>query len=128
MIKNLKTPLFALSLGLLMGSCSDGTEEALQADTAEESASDLITFFEKADPKLKQLAKTASDALDQGNFPLAIQAINQLKTNGAKLTVDQFMVVSEAGVNVQSAMIEAAENGDKKAQMMLNVQGAARRN
>jgi len=128
MIKNLKTPLFALSLGLLMGSCSDGTEEALQADTAEESASDLITFFEKADPKLKQLAKTASDALDQGNFPLAIQAINQLKTNGAKLTVDQFMVVSEAGVNVQSAMIEAAENGDKKAQMMLNMQGAARRN
>ena len=26
------------------------------------------------------------------------------------------------------AMIEAAENGDKKAQMMLNMQGAARRN
>ena len=118
----------ALSLGLLIGGCDGVKEEALQADTAEASASDLITFFEKADPKLKQLAKTASDALDQGNFPLAIQAINQLKANGAKLTVDQFMVVSEAGVNVQSAMIEAAENGDKKAQMMLNMQGAARRN
>ena len=128
MIKNLKTPLFALSLGLLLGGCSDGTEEALQADTAEESASDLITFFENADSKLKQLAKTASDALDQGNYPLAIQSINQLKANGAKLTTDQFMVVSEAGVNVQSALIEAAENGDKKAQMMLNMQGAARRN
>ena len=38
------------------------------------------------------------------------------------------MVVSEASVNVQKAMIEAAENGDKKAQMMLNMQGAARRN
>ena len=48
--------------------------------------------------------------------------------NGAKLTVDQFMVASEAGVNIQNALIEAAENGDKKAQMMLNMQGAARRN
>jgi len=128
MIKNLKTPFFSLSLGLLLGGCSDVSEEALQADTAEESASDLITFFETADSKLKQLAKTASDALDQGNYPLAIQSINQLKSNGAKLTTDQFMVVSEAGVNVQSALIQAAENGDKKAQMMLNIQGAARRN
>ena len=117
-----------MSLGLLLGGCSDVSEEALQADTAEESASDLITFFETADSKLKQLAKTASDALDQGNYPLAIQSINQLKANGAKLTTDQFMVVSEAGVNVQSALIQAAENGDKKAQMMLNMQGAARRN
>jgi|TARA_B100000315_G_C14063550_1_gene357328 hypothetical protein len=128
MCHKLKSPLMALSLGLLFGGCDGVKEEALQADTAEESASDLITFFEKADPKLKQLAKTASDALDQGNFPLAIQSINQLKAHGAKLTVDQFMVVSEAGVNVQNALIEAAENGDKKAQMMLNVQGAARRN
>jgi len=103
-------------------------EEAIQANTAEESASDLITFFEKADPGLKKLAKTASEALEQNNFPLAIQSINQLKAHGAKLTVDQFLVVSEAGMNVQSAMIEAAENGDKKAQMMLNMQGAARRN
>jgi len=46
----------ALSLGLLIGGCDGVTEQALQADTAEESASDLITFFEKADPKLKQLA------------------------------------------------------------------------
>ena len=103
-------------------------EEALQADNAEESANDLIKFFEKADLKLKQLAKTASDAIDQGNYPLAMQCVNQLKANGAKLTVDQFMVASEAGVNIQSALIEAAENGDKKAQMMLNMQGAARRN
>jgi hypothetical protein len=31
-------------------------------------------------------------------------------------------------VNIQNALIEAAENGDKKAQMMLNMQGASRRN
>ena len=128
MIRRLKAPLFVLSLGLLLSGCGKVAEEALQADTAEESASDLITYFEKTDPKLQQLAKTASDALDQGNYPLAIQCVNQLKSNGAKLTVDQFMVVSEAGVNIQNALIEAAENGDKKAQMMLNMQGAARRN
>ena len=124
----LKISTVTISLGLLLGGCGGSTEEALQADTAEESASDLISYFENADLDLKKLAKTASDALDQGNYPLAIQSINQLKANGANLSVDQFMVVSEAGVNVQSAMIEAAENGDKKAQMMLNVQGAARRN
>ena len=117
-----------MSLGLLLTGCSEVAEEALQADTAEESASDLITYFEKADPKLKQLAKTASDALDKGNFPLAIQSINQLKAYSAKLSVDQFMVVSEAGVNIQSALIEAADNGDKNAQRFLNMQGAARRN
>ena len=128
MIRRLKISTVAFSLGLLLSGCGGGTEEALQADTAEESASDLITYFETADPKLKQLAKTASDALDKANFPLAIQSINQLKANGAKLTVDQFMVVSEAGVNVQSAMIEAAENGDKNAQRLLNLQGARRRN
>ena len=124
----LKISTVTVSLGLLLGGCGGSTEEALQADTAEESASDLISYFENADLDLKKLAKTASDALDQGNYPLAIQSINQLKANGANLSVDQFMVVSEASVNVQKAMIEAAENGDKKAQMMLNMQGAARRN
>ena len=124
----LKISTVTISLGLLLGGCGGSTEEALQADTAEESASDLISYFENAYLDLKKLAKTASDALDQGNYPLAIQSINQLKANGANLSVDQFMVVSEASVNVQKAMIEAAENGDKKAQMMLNMQGAARRN
>lgn len=124
----LKISTVTISLGLLLIGCGGSTEEALQADTAEESASDLISYFENADLDLKKLAKTASDALDQGNYPLAIQSINQLKANGANLSVDQFMVVSEASVNVQKAMIEAAENGDKKAQMMLNMQGAARRN
>ena len=128
MRQKLKISTVTISLGLLLIGCGGSTEEALQADTAEESASDLISYFENADLDLKKLAKTASDALDQGNYPLAIQSINQLKANGANLSVDQFMVVSEASVNVQKAMIEAAENGDKKAQMMLNMQGAARRN
>ena len=128
MTRRLKISTVAFSLGLLLSGCGEGTEEALQADSAEESASDLISYFENADTDLKKLAKTASDALDQGNYPLAIQSINQLKANGANLSVDQFMVGSEASVNVQKAMIEAAENGDKKAQMMLNMQGAARRN
>ena len=88
----------------------------------------MVTFFEKAEPNLKKLAKMASDALEQKNFALAIQSINQLKANGAKLTTDQFMVVSEAGVNVQNAMIEAAESGDKNAQAILNMQSAGRRN
>ena len=127
-MQRLKISTVIISLGLLLIGCGGSTEEALQADTAEESASDLISYFENADLDLKKLAKTASDALDQGNYPLAIQSINQLKANGANLSVDQFMVVSEASVNVQKAMIEAAENGDKKAQMMLNMQGAARRN
>jgi len=127
-MQKLKISTVTISLGLLLIGCGGSTEEALQADTAEESASDLISYFENADLDLKKLAKTASDALDQGNYPLAIQSINQLKANGANLSVDQFMVVSEASVNVQKAMIEAAENGDKKAQMMLNMQGAARRN
>lgn len=117
-----------ISLGFLLIGCGGSMEEALQADNAEESANDLIKFFEKADQKLKQLAKTASDAIDQGNYPLAMQSITQLKANGGKLTTDQFMVVSEAGVNVQAAIIEAAESGERKAQMMLNMQGAARRN
>ena len=127
-MRKLTISTVTISLGLLLSGCGEGTEEALQADSAEESASDLISYFENADPKLKKLAKAASDALDQGNYPLAIQSINQLKANGANLSVDQFMVVSEASVNVQKTMIEAAENGDKKAQMMLNMQGAARRN
>ena len=127
-MQKLKISTVTISLGLLLIGCGGSTEEALQADTAEESASDLISYFENADLDLKKLAKTASDALDQGNYPLAIQSINQLKANGANLSVDQFMVVSEASVNVQKAMIEAAENGDKKAHMMLNMQGGARRN
>ena len=45
MCHKLKSPLMALSLGLLFGGCDGVKEEALQADTAEASASDLITFF-----------------------------------------------------------------------------------
>ena len=104
------------------------TEDALQADTAEESASDLITFFEKAEPELKKMAKAASDAVEQKKFPIALQYVNQLKAQGPKLSADQFMVVTEAGVNIQSAIIDAAEAGDKQSQMILNMQSAGRRN
>ncbi len=120
--------IFILILLLLNGCDGGNVEEALNADTTDESASDLISFFEKADPNLKKLAKTASDALDQENFVVAVQTINQLRAYGGKLTTDQFMVVSEAGVNIQNAMIEAAERGDKKAQTILNMQNAGRRN
>ena len=114
---------------LIFIGCGGGNiEEALNADTTDESASDLISFFENADPNLKKLAKNASDALDQDNYAVAVQSINQLRANGARLTTEQFMVISEAGVNIQNAMIEAAEKGDKKAQTILNMQSAGRRN
>ena len=117
---------FILSISI---GCGGGNiEEALNADTTDESASDLISFFENADPNLKKLAKNASDALDQDNYAVAVQSINQLRANGARLTTEQFMVISEAGVNIQNAMIEAAEKGDKKAQTILNMQSAGRRN
>ena len=128
MINNLKIRILAFSIAFLLIGCGDSTEDALQADTAEESANDLVSYFENADPKLKKLAKIASDALEQGNYPLAVQSINQLKANGRELNVDQLMVITEAGVNVQSAIIKASEKGDRKAQMMLNMQNASRRN
>ena len=116
-----------ISAALLCG-CGGNSEKALNADNAEESASDLITFFDGAKPEIKKLAKAASKAIDASNFPLAVQNINLLKAQGANLTTDQFMVVSEAGVNLQTAMIEAAESGDKKAQVILNMQSTGRRN
>ena len=124
--QNLLSLFFIL---LIFIGCGGGNiEEALNADTTDESASDLISFFENADPNLKKLAKNASDALDQDNYAVAVQSINQLRANGARLTTEQFMVISEAGVNIQNAMIEAAEKGDKKAQTILNMQSAGRRN
>ena len=124
--QNLLSLFFILSISI---GCGGGNiEEALNADTTDESASDLISFFENADPNLKKLAKNASDALDQDNYAVAVQSINQLRANGARLTTEQFMVISEAGVNIQNAMIEAAEKGDKKAQTILNMQSAVRRN
>ena len=124
--QNLLSLFFILSISI---GCGGGNiEEALNADTTDESASDLISFFEDADPNLKKLAKNASDALDQDNYAVAVQSINQLRANGARLTTEQFMVISEAGVNIQNAMIEASEKGDKKAQTILNMQSAGRRN
>ena len=119
--------ILIISTALLFG-CSGNSEEALDADNAEESATDLITFFDGAKPEIKKLAKAASEAIDTGNFPIAVQNINILKAQGANLTTDQFMVVTEAEVNLQTAMIEAAESGDKKAQAILNMQSNARRN
>ena len=119
--------ILIISTALLFG-CGGNTEEALDADNAEESASDLITFFDGAKPEIKKLAKAASEAIDTGNFPIAVQNINILKGQGANLTADQFMVVTEAEVNLQTAMIEAAESGDKKAQLILNMQSTVRRN
>ena len=124
--QNLFSLFFILSISI--GGGGGNIEEALNADTTDESASDLISFFENADPNLKKLAKNASDALDQDNYAVAVQSINQLRANGARLTTEQFMVISEAGVNIQNAMIEAAEKGDKKAQTILNMQSAGRRN
>ena len=59
--QNLLSLFFILSISI---GCGGGNiEEALNADTTDESASDLISFFENADPNLKKLAKNASDAL-----------------------------------------------------------------
>ena len=118
----------SIGLTLAMTGCGGSSEKAIQADTAEESADALITFFEKADPEIKKLAKTASDAVEEGKLTLALQSVNQLRAQGAKLTADQFMVVTEAEVNVQNAIREAAESGDKNAQTILNYQSAGRRN
>jgi len=119
--------ILIISTALLFG-CDGNSEEALDADNAEESATDLITFFDGAKPKIKKLAKATSEAIDTGNFPIAVQNINILKVQGANLTADQFMVVTEAEVNLQTAMIEAAESGNKKAQAILNMQSNVRRN
>ncbi len=118
----------SIGLTLAMTGCGGSSEKAIQADTAEESADALISFFEKADPEIKKLAKTASDAVEEGKLTLALQSVNQLRAQGAKLTADQFMVVTEAEVNVQNAIREAAESGDKNAQTILNYQSAGRRN
>ena len=67
-----------ISAALLCG-CGGNSEEALNADNAEESASDLITFFDGAKPEIKKLAKATSKAIDASNFPLAVQNINLLK-------------------------------------------------
>ena len=84
-------------------------------------------FFRNADDEIKELAKTASDALEQRNYALAINCVNQLFANAVKLNADQFMVASETMVNIQQALIEAAEGGDKKAQWLLNTMVDTRR-
>ena len=123
----LKATLVALATGLLLSGCGAKMEKALKADTTEESASDLIAFFKNADDEIKELAKTASGALEQRNYALAINCVNQLFANAVKLNADQFMVASETMVNIQQALIEAAEGGDKKAQWLLNTMVDTRR-
>ena len=81
----------------------------MEADTSEESANDLIVFFEKADTQIKKIAKAASNAIDQKNYPLGLHYINQLKAQGGKLSGDQFMVVCTAEVNLQGAIANAVE-------------------
>ena len=45
-----------ISAALLCG-CGGNSEEALNADNAEESASDLITFFDGAKPEIKKFKR-----------------------------------------------------------------------
>ena len=98
-----------LSLAFLLISCGIKGEKAMEADTSEESANDLIVFFEKADTQIKKIAKAASNAIDQKNYPLGLHYINQLKAQGGKLSGDQFMVVCTAEVNLQGAIADAVE-------------------
>ena len=51
-----------ISAAMLCG-CGGNSEEALNADNAEESASDLITFFDGAKPEIKKLAKAAAKSI-----------------------------------------------------------------
>ncbi len=123
----MKHLLLATIAAVLLVGCGPKMEKALRAETAEESSSDLITFYENAEPGIKKLAKSASEALDQGDYVLAIRSVNQLFSNAAKLSADQFMVASETMVNIQKALIDAAEDGDKKAQWLLNTMVDIRR-
>ena len=123
----MKHLLLATIAAVLLVGCGPKMEKALRAETAEESSSDLITFYENAESGIKKLAKSASEALDQGDYVLAIRSVNQLFANAAKLNADQFMVASETMVNIQKALIDAAEDGDKKAQWLLNTMVDIRR-
>ena len=123
-----KQQILFVAFACLLISCGINGEKAMEAETSEDSATDLITFFEEADSEIKKLAKSASNAVDQKNYSLALHYINQLKAQGRMLSSDQFMVVSTAGVNLQGAIADAAERGDKKAQTILNMQSAGRRN
>ena len=118
--KNWFHTALATTAVLLWVGCGAGEEAALSADTAEESADDLITYFAGASDDLKKTAKAASDALKNNNYSEAFKNLNQLKAS-QKLTTDQFMVVSESVVNLQTALIDAADSGDREAQRMLNI-------
>ena len=62
-VMKLRSLLIFTSISFLLYGCGGGNiEEALNADNTDESASDLISFFEKSDPNIKKIAKTASDA------------------------------------------------------------------
>jgi hypothetical protein len=123
-MKHLLLPTIA---AVVLAGCGSEMEKALRADTTEESSSDLIALYENAEPSIKKLAKTASDVLDRGDYVLAIRSVNQLFANAAKLNANQFMVASETMVNIQKALIEAAEDGDKKAQWLLSTMVDIRR-
>lgn len=112
--------VLAVSVILLFAGCGGSQEEALSADTAEESADALITFFAGAPTDVKNAAKAASDALKNNNYSEAFKNLNQLKAS-KKLNTDQFMVVSESWVNLQGAVMDAADSGDQEAQRILNI-------
>jgi hypothetical protein len=79
------------------------------------------TFESNTDPGVKQLVKTAIDALKDQQFDAAYHALQQLKVSG-KLNADEDMAVRNAIIGISIAGAEAAERGDAKAaEMMKNI-------
>ncbi len=107
--------------------CGKSDPGSASVVSPKEAASQLDEAFATAEPELQQNIRTASEALREGQYEKAVVAIEVTRST-TNLTLEQGMAVHSSMIALEQNLINAAANGDAKAQRAYELLKRAKRN
>lgn len=116
-----------LLLTLAATGCSKPDADIAAQASPKAAADQIDAAFTAAEPEIQQNMTAASSALREGEYEKAVVAL-QVTRDATNLTLDQGMAVHNSMVALEANLIQAAANGDAKAQRAYDLLKKSKRN
>jgi hypothetical protein len=122
MMKEFIHGLIVIVIVSLSASCAESDDERLvrPPKDSQEAASELEQAFADADGATKKNAAVATQALREKKYEKAVASIMTIR-NQDNLSFDQGMTVRNSMVTLQRELINAAEDGDPRAERAIKI-------
>ena len=107
-------------------SSTDNTPSA-KPPAPKEAATQLQQAFTAANPEVKSIADSASEAIRTADYQKAIQSISEIKTR-TNITFEQGMAIYNSERALEAALIARVSAGDPQAKQAYELLKKSRRN